>query len=345
MTFHKLSKLKKGDKVAIVSPSFAAPAVWPEVYELGLSRLRDVFGLIPVEYPTTKKLNASGQDRAKDLISAFENKEIKAVISTLGGDDEVTYIKNLPKEPFLNNPKPFFGYSDTTHFQNFLWMNGIPSFYGGNLFTQFAMQGRMDEMTKKYLDIAIFKDIETILDFSDYYNDEGLSWADLDNLNKIRKYEKNSDWYWDGDKSTEGILWGGCLESLDEILRHNIEIPTLEQFSNIVFMFETSEEIPSSDYVFRVLRGFGERSFFDKIKAVLVGRPKTWEFDNQKNSEEKDNYKRKQIETVIKAVRKYNSSCPIIQNLDFGHTDPQICMPIGKRVRINSTKKEIYAEF
>ncbi|HTY39564.1 MAG TPA: LD-carboxypeptidase, partial [Candidatus Paceibacterota bacterium] len=140
MNFVSLNKLKKGDKVAILSPSFAAPGKWPRVYELGLKRLRETFELEPVEFPATKKLGASKEDRSKDLIDAFENKEIKAVIASLGGDDQITYIKNLPASPFINNPKPFFGFSDNTHFENFLWLNGIPSYYGGSLFTEFAMQ-------------------------------------------------------------------------------------------------------------------------------------------------------------------------------------------------------------
>ena len=120
MNFVTLQKLKKGDKVAILSPSFAAPGRWPEVYELGLQRLCDIFGLVPVEYPATKKLGASTVERSKDLVDAFENKEIKAVIASIGGDDQITYIKNLLKTPFTDNPKPFFGYSDNTHFINFL---------------------------------------------------------------------------------------------------------------------------------------------------------------------------------------------------------------------------------
>jgi len=55
----KLNKLKKGDNVAILSPSFAAPGKFPHVYELGLKRLREVFGLEPVEFPATKKLGAT----------------------------------------------------------------------------------------------------------------------------------------------------------------------------------------------------------------------------------------------------------------------------------------------
>jgi len=116
MDFVKLSKLKKGDKVAIVSPSFAAPGQWPHVYEYALKRVKDVFGLEPVEFPTTKKLGATAEERSKDLVSVFENKKIKAVIASLGGDDQVTYIKNLPQKPFIDNPKPFFGYSDNATF-------------------------------------------------------------------------------------------------------------------------------------------------------------------------------------------------------------------------------------
>ena len=149
INFKKLPKLQPGDKVAIISPSFAAPGRWPHVYELGLQRVREVYGLEPVEFPTTKLIGATAEDRSRDIIAAFEDKSIRAVITSLGGDDQVTYVKNLPKEPFANNPKPFFGYSDNTHFENHLWLCGVPSYYGGALFTQFAMQGEMDEPHRK----------------------------------------------------------------------------------------------------------------------------------------------------------------------------------------------------
>ena len=121
-----LHKLNLGHKVAIVSPSFAAPGKWPAIYELGVSRVRDVFGLEPVEFPTTKKLGASAEERTRDLIAAFEDSDIKAVIASIGGDDQVTYIKYLPAEPFVRNPKPFFGFSDNSHVMNFLWLCGVP---------------------------------------------------------------------------------------------------------------------------------------------------------------------------------------------------------------------------
>jgi len=341
----KISKLSKGDKVAILSPSFAAPGKWPHVYELGLKRVRGVFELEPVAFPSTAKLGASKEERATDLIAAFEDPEIKAVITSIGGDDQVTYVKNLPAEPFVNNPKPFFGYSDNSHFCNFLFLNGIPSFYGGSLFTQFAMQGEMDEYTVKYIKHALFDESEFELTASETYNDQSLSWEDTSLLETRRTHWPNDGFVWNGENSTEGLLWGGCVESVDEMLRHGVPIPTLEQFKDIVLMLETSEEMPSAGYVYRVMRALGERGILEKVQGVLIGRAKAWEFDKQNTSEEKDIYRKAQQETILKAVRQYNTKIPIVQNMNFGHTDPQIPMPYGNKVRLESDNKRIFASF
>lgn len=345
MRMQKLEKLKRGDKVAILSPSFAAPGKWPHMYELGLKRVREVFELEPVELPTTKKIGASGDERAADLVVAFQDSEIKGVIASLGGNDQVTYIKNLPNEPFKSNPKPFFGFSDNSHFCNFLFLNEIPSYYGASLFTQFAMQGEMDEFTLKYLKHAFFEEGEFELTASPTYNDQGLSWDDKDTVNKRREYWPNEGWHWDGAQDTNGYLWGGCVESVDEMLRHAVAIPTLEQFENIVLMLETSEEIPSHDYVSRVIRAFGERGILERVKGVLVGRPKAWEFDKQCSDEEKTEYRKGQRGAILNMVRNYNSDVPVVQNLDFGHTDPQIPMPYGNNIQILSSEQKLFATF
>ena len=312
-----LGKLKKGDKVAVLSPSFAAPGKWPWVYELGLKRLRETFELEPIEFPATKKIGASKEERSKDLIDAFENKEIKAVIASLGGDDQITYIKNLPAAPFVNNPKPFFGFSDNTHFENFLWIHGIPSYYGGSLFTEFAMQKQMDPYTVEYLKYAMFDEGEFELKPSDIYNDIGLDWNDPANLDKERTYEKNDGWFWNGTQNAEGIAWGGCIESIDELLRHGVEIPSLQDFENVILFTETSEEIPSADYVRRVYRALGERSILQRVKAVLTGRPKAWEFGNERDAEEKRTYREAQRAAITKTVRQYNSSShtPLVRSV------------------------------
>ena len=113
-------KLRPGDRVAIVSPSFAAPAVFPAVHELAMRRLRDEFGLEPVEYPTTRRLHADPRDRAADLMAAFTDPGIAGVLATIGGDDQLTVLPFLDRDLVAANPKPFAGYSDNTNLLNWL---------------------------------------------------------------------------------------------------------------------------------------------------------------------------------------------------------------------------------
>jgi muramoyltetrapeptide carboxypeptidase LdcA involved in peptidoglycan recycling len=341
----ELEKLHTGDRVAILSPSFAAPGKWPHVYEFGLQRLKDIFNLEPVEFPATKKLGATAEERTRDLVAAFEDKTIKAVISSLGGDDQITYIKNLTPDSFVKNPKPFFGYSDNTHFENFLWLNGIPSFYGGSLFVQFAEPGKMHDFTVKYLTHALFDHGEVELTASPEYSDIGLDWGNPETLNHHRPYESNAGWYWDATQNAEGLSWGGCVESIDELLRHGVSIPSLSDFENIILLAETSEEIPSSDYVRRVFRALGERGILKRIKGVLVGRPKAWEFDKQNDIDQKAAYRTEQRARILETVRHYNPDIPVVQNLDFGHSEPQICMPYGSSIRIDSHHHKLFANF
>ncbi len=340
-----LPKLKTGDTVAILSPSFAGAGRWPAVYELGLQRMRDLFGLEPVEYPTTRKIGATAKERSQDLVAAFTDPNIKAVFASIGGDDQITYVKNLPSGPFTANPKPFFGYSDNSHLANFLFLNDIPSYYGGSILTQFAMQGQMDEYTISYIKYALFAEGEFELTSSETYNDQGLNWDDVNMLTQKRQHWPNDGHVWNGTSDASGLVWGGCLESVDEMLRHNVPIPTLEQFKNIILLLETSEEIPTSDYVFRVIRALGERGILANIQGVLVGRAKAWEFNKQTSTEEKLKYTRTQQETILKAVRTYNQSIPVIQNMNFGHTDPQVPMPYGGMVRIDGQLQKIFAQY
>jgi muramoyltetrapeptide carboxypeptidase LdcA involved in peptidoglycan recycling len=310
-----------------------------------MERLRSRFGLEPVAYPATSKLGASKEERSADLIAAFEDPEIKAVITTLGGDDQITYVKNLPDAPFRDNPKPFFGYSDNTHFANHLWLNGVPSFYGGCLFVQIAEMPDIDPTTEKYLRLALFDEGETELDASMQFNEELVPWEDPGVFKKEKNWEPSEGWSWNGESDAAGITWGGCLESLDEIMRHGVRMPSLEQFEEIVLLTETSEEAPTAEFVHRVLRAFGERGILERVRAVLVGRPMAWTFEATLSREARADYRRRQREVTLSTVRRYNPHVPVVQNIDFGHTMPQICLPYGARIEVKSTQKKISVKF
>jgi len=113
-------KAAAGDNVAVLSPSFAAPGLAPEVHEHAMKRLAEVTGLVPVEYPTTRRLGASARDRAADLNAAFADPGIRAVLATTGGEDQITVVPHLDPEIVRADPKPFLGYSDNTNLLSWL---------------------------------------------------------------------------------------------------------------------------------------------------------------------------------------------------------------------------------
>lgn len=73
--FTQPSALKSGDKVAIISPSFGMPFLFPWVYEQGITRIREIFHLEPVEFPSTLQspeyLSQNPKVRAEDVNAAF----------------------------------------------------------------------------------------------------------------------------------------------------------------------------------------------------------------------------------------------------------------------------------
>lgn len=303
--------------------------------------MHEVFNLVPVEYPTTRQMNSPLKNRAQDILDAFSDKDIKAIFTSIGGEDQIKLIKYLDADTISNNPKPFFGFSDNTHLHIYLWNLGIPSYYGGAIMTQFAMQQGMNDITIRSIRRALFETGCFDIDVSDMYNDIGLSWQDPNNLKKERIWELNDRLYWDGKNNTSGTLWGGCVESLIVQMSSNIYLPSDKDLEGTILFIETAEDIPEPWIVQYLLYGFGERGWLEKFQGVLVGSPKAWEFNKQLNANEKRDYREQQRKTILDAVRLYNPSIPVVQNLDFGHTDPQIMIPMGNRAEINTKDKVI----
>lgn len=150
------AKPRPGDRIAVVSASSGLPGLFPQPYELGLSRLREDFGLRPVEYPTTRKMGSSPEARAADLHAAFADPEIKAVIASIGGDDQITVLPHLDPALLRANPKPFFGYSDNTNLLLFLRDLGIVGYHGGSVMVELGRPGAMHPLTERSLRAALF---------------------------------------------------------------------------------------------------------------------------------------------------------------------------------------------
>lgn len=341
MKFSKLPKLKPDDKVAILSPSSDAASYFPWVLDRGINQLKEEFLLVPVEYPSTRQRGASPSARASDVMAAFENKEIKAIFSTIGGDDQIKLLPYLDAGIIKKNIKPFVGYSDNTNISHYLWNLGIPSYYGGAIMVQFAMPGNgMFPSTSGSIHHALFSEGAYDVAPSSHFTDIELDWADEASLGKSRTLELNEGWHWDGSGLAEGILWGGCVETILKLLASGMPTPKPKD-NNLILFLETAENIPDHWIVESLLTALGERGLLSKASGVLIGRPKAWDFSKQLSQDQRDQYRRDQRDTVIRTVRSYRKNIPIVQNLDFGHTDPQIIVPSGNTAVIDSMAETI----
>src|SRR5439155_10569364 len=171
-------KVRPGDRVAVVSPSFAAPGAFPARHEVAMRRLRDDFGLEPVEYPTTRRLDAAPQDRAADLMAAFVDPDIRAVLATIGGDDQLTVLPFLDPAVVAANPKPFLGYSDNTNLLNWLWNLGVAGYHGGSTMVHLARTAGLHPVSAGSLRSALLTGGDVDLYPVGEFTEDEIDWAD-----------------------------------------------------------------------------------------------------------------------------------------------------------------------
>jgi muramoyltetrapeptide carboxypeptidase LdcA involved in peptidoglycan recycling len=344
-TFRYPPKPQAGDRIAVVSPSEGQPALFPAVFDLGLRRLRDL-GLEPVEYPTTRQMGAPPQDRARDLHAAFSDPDIGAVIASIGGDDQIKVLRHLDADLLRDHAKPFVGFSDNTNLLTYLWNLGIVSYHGAAVMVELGRGGRMNPLTEASLRAALFTHDEFELAPAATYNDIDRPWDDLGSLESEPAMLPATGWTWHGPETVvSGPAWGGCLEILDFQLRAGRYLLEPSAYAGTVLFFETSEELPSATYVYRVLMGLGERGMLEQFAAVLVGRPKAWSFEAPNGPQDKQRFADDQEAAVLRALREYNPSVPVVLGLDIGHTDPQQVMPNGGTVTVDAARRRVVVHY
>ncbi|GAA1591981.1 LD-carboxypeptidase [Kribbella hippodromi] len=332
--------IQPGDRVAIVSPSGGLPEIFPLPYELGLRRLRDDFGLEPVEYPTTRKLGSTPAERAADLHAAWSDPSIRAVFASIGGSDQVTVLKHLEPAVFRADPKPFFGYSDNTNLLNFLHSLGLPGYYGGSVMVQFGRGGAMHPDTERSLRAAMFTPGEFDLTPAKGWTDHDHDWANPANLETEPPLFPGTGWRWSGSRTVSGKLWGGCIEIIDWQLAVNRWMLPTESYGGVLFL-ETSEDMPTGQHVYWMLRNLGERGLLERFDAVLWGRPKSWALDRRLTPEHSAEYVTGQYAAVDRALAEYNPEAVVVKGLDIGHTDPMLTLPYGGQVRVDPAAERI----
>ncbi len=336
----KPPKLNPGDTVAAITLSWGGAGLLPHRYQAGKRQLQDEFGLTVVETPHALRdpdwISRNPQARADDLMQAFADPSIKAIISIIGGDDSIRILPYLDPDVIRANPKIFMGYSDTTVTHFACWKAGLSSFYGPSFMAGFAENGGMFPYMVQSLRQTLFSTapVGRLQPNTDGWTVEMLDWAEPAYQNRKRQLNPSTAWRWlQGQDIRRGHLIGGCLEVMDW-LRGTDYFPPATDWQDAILFIETSEEAPSPDQVIRMLRSLAAMGVFKNLAGVLLGRP-----GGHVPVERFVDYDDVLLKFIVE--EEGLPDLPVVTNMDFGHTDPMCVLPFGLQTEINCIDQQI----
>ena len=340
------AKARAGDRVAVLSPSFAAPGVAPAVHEQAMRRLTEVTGLVPVEFPTTRMVDASARARAADLNAAFRDPGIRAVLATIGGEDQITVVPHLDADAARADPKPFVGYSDNTNILSWLWTHGVAGFYGGSTQVQLGPGPGVDACHVAALRAALLTGERLEVTDPGESEDFGKDWADPEALTEYGDREPTEPWAWAGPaRSVTGATWGGCIDVIQWVLTAGRFPDDPSVLAGGVLLLESSEDLIPAQQFGYIVRSLGERGLLEAVDAVLVARPPASSFTLMPDAAGRAAHRRDQRDTVIAVLERYNPAAVVCVGVPFGHTRPQWILPYGGSVTVDGTNRRVWADY
>jgi muramoyltetrapeptide carboxypeptidase LdcA involved in peptidoglycan recycling len=334
----KPKRLKPGDTLATISLSWGGAGMLPHRYATGVRQLEEAFGIhvIPTRHALRDSdwLAQNPQARADDLMQALSDSSIHGIISNIGGDDSIRTLRHTDLSVIRSNPKVFMGYSDTTITHMAFFKAGISSYYGPAILSGFAENGGLHDYLRDSVKRTLFSSepIGRILENTNGWTVEKLDWFQTELQSQKRKLEPCTGWNWiHGSGMVEGRLIGGCLEVLDW-LPGTPFWPDLNTWSNAILFLETSEEMPSPDFVTYFFRKLAAIGVLERIGAILFGRP-GGQMDPAKFVE--------YDQAILQVVKEEHLEIPVVNHMDFGHTDPMFVLPYGMLARVDADKKTL----
>jgi muramoyltetrapeptide carboxypeptidase len=261
-------------------------------------------------------------ERVDDLHSAFADPDIKAIVCATGGNHSNELVSHLDYEMIARNPKVFQGYSDMTVLHWALLRHArLVTFYGPALVLEMAEYPNVFDLTDTSLRAAWFDDAPLRFDPSQEWTEEFLEWDDKADLERAREMRPNRGWRWLHPGAATGPLIGGCLETIMWHLKGSAE--WLDLTGAILFL-ETSEEAPSPAHVDAYLTDLANLGVWDQITGLILGRPR--------------DYTSEDAELLWEVVADHltDRAIPVLANIDCGHTDPMLTLPLGVTARLDS---------
>ncbi|HQC07291.1 MAG TPA: LD-carboxypeptidase [Kaistella chaponensis] len=297
--------LKKGDKIALISP---AGAVEESQLEKGI-KLIESNGYEPVlgkhlytKYSNGYNYAGTEKERISEMNWAFNNEEIGAIWASRGGYGCQHLLRHVQLSKFKKKPKWYIGYSDNTVVQSFLLKNNFASIHGQTIKT--SSFGVTDESYDLIFDILKGKKPT----YSIAQNE----------LNKVG--------------TTTGTLVGGNLALIYALLGTTYSFNFKDK---ILFIEDIGENFYALD---RMLISLDLAGVFRNIKGLIVGGMTNMgdEKDNKSYEESFDQFAYK---IISERVSKYDF--PVAFGFPNGHIHDNRPLMIGANITMNVAEKVI----
>ncbi|MFS4431711.1 S66 peptidase family protein [Chryseobacterium sp. S90] len=298
--------LKKGDKIAVISPAGAVDA---SQMEKGIEMIKSR-GFEPVlgEHLYTRFSNGynyagTEQERIKDINWALNDTEIRAVWASRGGYGCQHLIQHLKMKGFTENPKWYIGYSDNTVIQSYLLKKGFVSIHGQTIKT--SSFGVTDESYDLIFDILKGKTPKYSLE-SHQFNKEG---------------------------NIEGELIGGNLALVYALLGTKFSFDFKDK---ILFIEDIGENFYALD---RMIMSLELAGVFSKIKGLIIGGM-TNMGDEKENKSYEESFDEFAYKLISERISKYKF--PVVFGFPNGHIKDNRPLLIGGQVKMKvGTKVKI----
>lgn len=323
-------KLKIGDEIRVIAPSRSMKVLKEDVINLAIKRLEEIglkvtFGKNVMKYKNEYFKCATINERIEDLHEAFKDKNVKAIITVIGGYNVNQILEYIDYKLIQKNPKIICGFSDNTALVNAIYAKTNVVTYLGVQFFSFGMKYGF-EYSMEYFKKMFFENGKIEISPSKQWsndkwlkNQEDRNFINNEGMKIINKGE------------AEGKIIGGNLCTLN-LLQGTEYMPDLD--NSILFIEDDGETGKAFIKEFdRNLQSLLHCAKGKKIKGLVIGRA-------EKVSEMNYDKWNKIIESKSEL-----QNIPIIINADIGHTTPIFTFPIGGNANIVANDKNIEIKF
>lgn len=319
------NKLKAGDEVRVIAPSRSMVILGEDCKKIATERLESLglkvtFGKHVLE-ADEDYLCASIDARVEDLNEAFRDKNVKAILTVIGGFNSNQLLDYIDYDAIKENPKIFCGFSDISALSNAIYAKTGLVTYSGPHYSSFGMLKGFDyEM--EYFKKMFLQEEEFEITSSKEWSDD--AWF-MDQEN--REFIPNEGMFVINEGDAEGDIVGGNLCTVN-LLQGTEYMPDI---SNKILFIE-DDDMAGKIYLMefdRNLQSLMHMPEFKTVKGIVLGR-------SQKATAMT---KEKWIKMIKN--KKELAGIPVIAGADFGHSTPIFTFPVGGRAKISAHGNDI----